>query len=183
MNAPRDPEGRKRQIARAAYELLPEVGVGGLTHRLVAARAEVPLGATTYYYKTLDDLIAAGLAHATAVLLDGLAAWAEVIAAGADLADTLADLTADYLRDRPRILVETELYLAAAHRPGLRPMARAWIDGLTGILTAHVSPDAARAAVVFIDGAVVYALICDRPIDTATLRESLAALLGAHRTA
>jgi DNA-binding transcriptional regulator YbjK len=181
LNARRDPEGRKRQIARAAYELLPEVGVGGLTHRLVAARAEVPLGATTYYYKTLDDLVAAGLTHATGVFVDELAAWADAIAAGADLADTLADLTAAYVRDRPRILVETELYLAAAHRPELRPMAHAWIDGLTAILAARVSPDAARAAVVFIDGAVVHALIYDRPIDTATLRESLAALLAAHR--
>jgi TetR/AcrR family transcriptional regulator, regulator of biofilm formation and stress response len=183
LNAARDPEGRKRHIARAVYELMPEVGVGGLTHRLVAARARVPLGATTYYYKTLDDLVAAGLAHATRVFLDELAAWGEAIAAGADLADTLAALTAGYVRDRPRMLVETELYLAAAHRPGLRPMARAWIDGLTEILAAHVSVEAARAAVVFIDGAVVSALICDRPIDTPALRESLAALLGAHRKA
>ncbi|MFB9840394.1 TetR/AcrR family transcriptional regulator, partial [Actinoallomurus acaciae] len=64
MTGRRDPEGRRRAIVDAACALIPEVGVGGLTHRAVAARAGVQLGSTTYHFATLDDLSRAALAHA-----------------------------------------------------------------------------------------------------------------------
>ena len=52
----RDPEARRREIVTAAAELIVEIGVDALTHRKVAARAGVPLGSTTQYFATLDDL-------------------------------------------------------------------------------------------------------------------------------
>lgn len=51
----RDPEARRREIVTAAAELIVEVGAEAVTHRMVAARADVPLGATTQYFDTLDD--------------------------------------------------------------------------------------------------------------------------------
>lgn len=36
-----------------------EVGPAAVTHRGIAARAEVPLAATTYYFDSLDDLVGA----------------------------------------------------------------------------------------------------------------------------
>src|SRR4051812_50203519 len=75
MGARRDPEGRKRALAEAVVEVVAEVGVGRTTHRMVAARAGVPLGATTYYFPTLGDLVAAGLALVSDSIAQDLEQW------------------------------------------------------------------------------------------------------------
>ncbi|GAA2430472.1 TetR/AcrR family transcriptional regulator [Streptomyces macrosporus] len=177
MSGRRDPEGRRRAIVEAACALIPEVGVGGLTHRLVAARAGVPLGATTYYFKTLDDLSEAALEHIARSSAEDLRAWAEALRGSADVAATVAALTEEYLADRPRALAEMELYLAAVHRPELRPLARAWFDGLVDVLGGHAGPVAAKAAAHLVDGALLHALSNERPLDTEGLATALRALL------
>jgi DNA-binding transcriptional regulator YbjK len=173
----RDPEGRRRRIVEAAVELIPEVGVAGLTHRLVAARAEVALGATTYYFTDLDELSAAALRHLTDRMAADLASWAAVLDASVDIPATLAALTAEYLADRRHALLETELYVAAARRPELRPLAQEWDDGLVRLLGAHADSAAARATAVFLCGVLVYAVVRDEPIDLPALTASLRKLL------
>ncbi|WP_345475627.1 TetR/AcrR family transcriptional regulator [Actinoallomurus oryzae] len=177
MTGRRDPEGRRRAIIEAACALIPEVGVGGLTHRAVAARAGVPLGATTYYFTSLDDLSQAALAYAARSAAESLRAWRRSLRAGDDVADTMAALTEEYLADRGRALTETELYLAAVRRPELRPLARTWFDGLVGLLSEYADPAAAKAAVFLIDGALLRALSDQQPLDTAGLATALRAVL------
>ncbi|WP_329235061.1 TetR family transcriptional regulator [Actinoallomurus sp. NBC_01490] len=172
MTGRRDPEGRRRAIIEAACALIPEVGVGGLTHRVVAARAGVPLGATTYYFTSLDDLSQTARSAA-----ESLRAWRRSLRAGDDVADTMAALTEEYLADRGRALTETELYLAAVRRPELRPLARTWFDGLVGLLGEYADPAAAAAAVFLIDGALPRALGDQQPLDTAGLATALRAVL------
>src|SRR4051812_7519765 len=82
MGARRDPEGRKRALAEAVVEVVAEVGVGRTTHRMVAARAGVPLGATTYYFPTLGDLVAAGLALVSDSIAQDLEQWRAAGAGG-----------------------------------------------------------------------------------------------------
>ncbi len=50
-------EQRRRQILEAALRIVVRDGVRGVRHRAVAAEAEVPLSATTYYFKDISDLI------------------------------------------------------------------------------------------------------------------------------
>jgi TetR/AcrR family transcriptional regulator, regulator of biofilm formation and stress response len=182
LTARRDPAGRRRAIIDAAAALVAEVGVDGLTHRLVAARAGVPLGATTYYFATLDDLRLTTLSHVCEINAAYLRSWAEAIRASADVAATLAELTADYLADRSRALADTELYLAAIRRPELRPQARIWFDGLVALLSERSGPAAATAAAYLIDGAIIRALSDQRPLAVAALATSLRALLGGENT-
>lgn len=56
-------ERRRAEIVAAAGEILLHEGFGAVGHRAVAARADVPLGATTYYFKSREDLVAQGLRH------------------------------------------------------------------------------------------------------------------------
>ncbi|GHE46846.1 DNA-binding transcriptional regulator [Streptosporangium violaceochromogenes] len=179
--ARRNPEERRRRIIQAALELIPEVGVGGLTHRLVAARADVPLGATTYYFTSLDDLAHTALTAAAELTAEGLRSWAEALRTGPDLPATLATLIDDYLGDRSRMLIWNELYAAAGHRPELRPLAREWSDGLTRLLAGYVDHQTARAVAAFIDGILLHALIHDRPLAPGTVAGSLAALMTPPR--
>jgi DNA-binding transcriptional regulator YbjK len=50
-------EGRRRDILIAALYVIAEGGTDAVTHRMVAARAEVPLGSLTYYFESREDLI------------------------------------------------------------------------------------------------------------------------------
>lgn len=51
-------EQRRLAILHAALRVLVRDGVRGLRHRAVAKEAEVPLSATTYYFKDIHDLLA-----------------------------------------------------------------------------------------------------------------------------
>jgi len=138
----------------------------------------VPLGATTYYFTSLDDLSRAALEHAAEVCAELLAAWAERLRGSGDPAATLTVLCGEYLADRPRALLETELYTAALRRPELRPAAAVWSEGLAGLLAGHAGPAAARAAVFLVDGALLHALTTGRPVDAPALEAGLRALLA-----
>ena len=50
-------EARRQAILDAALRIIIREGVRAVRHRAVAAEAEVPLSATTYYFKDISDLI------------------------------------------------------------------------------------------------------------------------------
>ncbi|RRJ85221.1 TetR/AcrR family transcriptional regulator [Aestuariirhabdus litorea] len=50
-------EQRRRTILEAALRVAIREGVRGIRHRAVAREANVPLSATTYYFKDINDLI------------------------------------------------------------------------------------------------------------------------------
>ena len=50
-------EQRRQAILDAAMRIVVREGVRAVRHRAVAAEAQVPLSATTYYFKDIDDLI------------------------------------------------------------------------------------------------------------------------------
>jgi DNA-binding transcriptional regulator YbjK len=152
--------------------------VGRTTHRAVAARAGVPLGATTYYFPTLNDMITAGLEAATQSAREELRSWSAEIRASTNPPRTLTELIARYLADRDRALLEYELYLAAARDAQLRPLAKLWLDGVRESLTPVAGEQAARAAAALIDGTVLGAIATGQDLDTADLEAGLARLLS-----
>lgn len=52
---------RRAQIVEAAAAYALEHGISALSHRQAAAAAKVPLGSTTYYFASLDELRAAAV--------------------------------------------------------------------------------------------------------------------------
>ncbi|MFI1990261.1 TetR/AcrR family transcriptional regulator [Actinoplanes sp. NPDC020271] len=158
-------------------EVIAEAGVGRTTHRAVAARAGLPLGATTYYFPTLDDLIAAGLRHATDQLRADLGEWAQRLAAAPDLPTELTALTREYLDDRRQVRIEYELCVAAARDSALRPIAETWMDGLPEILAPAVGADAARDICALLDGIILRALVMESELDGAGLTAAIRRLI------
>jgi DNA-binding transcriptional regulator YbjK len=130
LRGPNDPERRAR-IAKAAIQVVAERGIEGLTHRAVAAAAGVPLGSTTYHFATLDDLLEVALHEAAESNVRELREWERALAPDADFAAALADLVMGYIQELyPHTVVEYDLYVAAMHRPRLRPASAAWDDAL-----------------------------------------------------
>jgi len=174
----RDPAGRRRTIIDAATRVIADVGLAGLTHRRVAEVAEVPVGSTTYYFTDLDELRETALGAAAHASIASLDEWARALTDTTELPSALAQLTTDCLADHDRYRTLNELYVAASHRPELRQLARLWSDGLIAILEPRTGRTTAEAVAVFIDGALLHALITDEPLSIAVLTKSLAKLLN-----
>ena len=172
-----DPERRQR-IIDAAIRIVGAKGIAGLSHRSVAAEADVPLGSTTYHFKTLDELMVAALRQAN----EGFAKV--VVARGAledervDLAGELAGLLGEWLAgDRTSVELEYELYLAALRRPALQPIAAEWCQSLAERIALRTGPVTARALVALMDGICLQVLLTGASYDEAYAREVLARLI------
>ncbi|MFF8658669.1 TetR/AcrR family transcriptional regulator [Streptomyces huasconensis] len=173
-----DPERRQR-IIDAAIRVVGAKGIAGLSHRSVAAEADVPLGSTTYHFRTLDELLVAALRQSN----EG---FAKVMAAGGAFEDPDADIAAELARllgewfagERAGLELEYELYLAALRRPALRPVAAEWCQGLTEVLTPRTDPVTARALVALMDGISLEVLLTGGEYDEAYARDVLGRLLA-----
>lgn len=168
-----DPE-RRRRIIDAAIRVVGARGLAGLSHRTVAAEADVPLGSTTYHFKTLDDLMVAALRQANEGFAKAVAARCALEDPRTDLAGELAALTGEWLAgDRTGVELEYELYLAALRRPALRPVAAEWAQGFADLVARRTDPVTARALVALIDGICLQVLLTGVPYDEEYAREML----------
>ena len=104
-----DPEGRRRQIVRAAAELIPEVGLAKLTHRLVAQRAGVSLGSTTRYFANLDELRKSGLTEMSELLEEDLASTRARLEVEGVTAESLTEDIAEFLDQHELVRISIEL--------------------------------------------------------------------------
>lgn len=175
---PRDPAGRRQAIVEAAGRVIARHGLGALTHRRVAAEAEVPVGSTTYYFSDLGALREAALGYAATRSAEDLEQWRRELDQNADLPATLARLAAKYLTDRDRHRTLNELYLAATHRPELQPLAQLWPNGLVALLQPRVGRRAAAAIAMFLDGATLHALVTGTPPSVQALTDAISRLVA-----
>ncbi|GAA4959592.1 TetR/AcrR family transcriptional regulator [Actinoplanes utahensis] len=176
----RDPEARRAALASAAMEVIAECGVGRTTHRAVAARAGLPLGATTYYFPTLDDLIAAGLRHALDTMRADMQAWDVRLRAAPDMPEALTTLVQEYLTDRRQVRLEYELFVAAARDTTLRPIAEAWMAGLPAIVEDTYGHEAAHDICALLDGVILQAMVTGSELDAPRLTAALRKLTSSR---
>ncbi|WP_330303718.1 MULTISPECIES: TetR family transcriptional regulator [unclassified Streptomyces] len=172
-----DPERRQR-IIDAAIRVVGAKGLAGLSHRSVAAEADVPLGSTTYHFKTLDELMVAALRQANEGFAKVIAARGGLEDPRTDLAQELAGWMGEWLAgDRTGVELEYELYLAALRRPALRPVADQWARDLAEQLSRRTDPLTARALVALMDGICLQVLLTDVSYDEEYAREALSRLI------
>ncbi|MGI5351578.1 TetR/AcrR family transcriptional regulator [Streptomyces sp. CA-250714] len=174
-----DPERRQR-IIDAAIRLVELKGITALSHRSVAAEADVPLGSTTYHFASLDDLLVAALQQVTCGPQSAIENWDSELSGDEPLLDALTRILEEYASGaHGRIRLEYELYLAALRRPPLQPVAAAWIDDWVEVVGRHTDdPVTARALAALIDGLLLQFLLTDRPFDRAEVRSALARVVG-----
>ncbi|MGQ4417946.1 TetR/AcrR family transcriptional regulator [Streptomyces sp. SAS_269] len=170
--------GRRQRIIDAALRVVGEKGIAGLSHRTVAAEADVPLGSTTYHFATLDDLLVAALEQAGEGFGDVLDADGVLADPDADLAAGLARVLGEWLGgDRPGAELEYELYLAALRRPALRPVAARWTRRTAVRLAGRTDPETARALLALMDGICLQVLLTGGSYDEGYARTALARLI------
>ncbi|MDQ0797022.1 TetR/AcrR family transcriptional regulator [Streptomyces sp. B1I3] len=175
--------GRRERIIDAAIRVVAAEGIAGLSHRTVAAEADVPLGSTTYHFASLDELLVTALrrcnenfartVHESACLADPAVPTAEALT---------RLLEGWFAGGRGPMELEYELYLAALRRPALRAVAAEWADGLTEVIASRTDPATARALVALLDGISLQVLLTGGDFDAAHTREMLGRIVaGAGR--
>lgn len=154
--------GRRGVILDAALNLIARQGFASVTHRRVAAAADVPLGSTTYYFDSGEHLLREAFARHLASVSQELSAAATELKQAASL-DLLLDFmirfTEREVQDGAAIVIEYELVLFAARDESLAQMLHAWQDGLVSDLAEVLEEigagrpfEAARAVIQLVRG-------------------------------
>lgn len=173
-----DPEGRRRQIVHAAAALIPEVGLAKLTHRRVAERAGVSLGATTRYFANLEELRVAALTEMSEILEHDLAVTRERFERDGVSPETLTDDICEFLAEHELVRISIELVVAANADPTLRPLANLWSEGIVQLLATSLGEAVARGIVLIMDGATMHASVNETPLSREQLNSIFAAILA-----
>ncbi|WPN48218.1 TetR family transcriptional regulator [Pseudomonas sp. P8_241] len=137
-------EQRRQDILDAAMRIVVRDGVRAVRHRAVAAEAQVPLSATTYYFKDIDDLLTdtfaqyveRSAAYMAKLWVNNEGLLRDMIASGdgspqarSNLADDIARLMADYVHRqlvtrREHLLAEQAFRQEALLNPRLAVLVR-----------------------------------------------------------
>ena len=126
-------QGRREQILDATLRVIGRSGRESVTHRAVAEEAGVPLGSTTYYFDSRDDLLRQALEHVAAHEVERhrkLGEELRSVKSGRELADRLISNLVAEVEDRVAYIAEYELWLEAGRRPELREAAQSWCDAV-----------------------------------------------------
>lgn len=186
--SPRQDRSRRRREAllRAAIELLGETGARSVTHRAVAERAGLPLASTTYYFRSVHELVEEALKLHVAERVAELQGLAELAlgvdgASAADIAERLAEVLV--AAPTPILVAQYQMYLEAGRNPALQPAVAEALSafeglaaGVLGALGARRPEEAAEAFVALLDGFALHRLA--RPRDS---EREAAALFAAMR--
>ncbi len=166
-------ERRRQALVAAAAELLLEGGFDAVRHRSVATRAELPLASTTYYFESLDDLIARAVEFSGNAELDVMRHRIGDVSHRRRGAESTVDLVVDLLvgpdQDDPvareQLIARYERFVASARHPELRDVQlrlRSQLDDLLADVLRRsgrvVRQEQLRRVVAVVDGAVVGAL-------------------------
>ncbi|ORW24614.1 TetR/AcrR family transcriptional regulator [Mycobacterium palustre] len=175
MTAAVTPKGERRRYAlvSAAAELLAEGGFEAVRHRAVARRAGLPLASTTYYFSSLDDLIARAVEHIGMIEIAQLRARVNELSrrrrGPETTAEVLVDLLVGDLFDPSlveQLISRYERHIACTRLPALREtMRRSLRQRAEAVAEAiersgrSVHIELVRTLVCAVDGAVVSALV------------------------
>lgn len=166
--------GRRQRITDAAVRIIRERGIAGLSHRAVAAAADVPLGSTTYHFTSRDDLLTAALRQVNDAWLARVEEWVNRVDPAIPLADELTSLACEtLLAERGRVELEYELYFAGLRQPAVRPLAAECVERMVALMRRLVPDDTtARALTALLDGMLLQLLLTGRDDDAEQIREA-----------
>jgi DNA-binding transcriptional regulator YbjK len=130
---------RRIEIIDAAIAVMAQVGLAGLSMRVVANQAQLPLGALSYYFDDKSDLVAQAFQQLSDREIERVVRTAERLQPTMP-AEQLADLVADMIIDgftspQGAIVTRYELVTEASRDERLRPMFEAWYAAMVPALS------------------------------------------------
>lgn len=162
-----DPERRSR-ITDAALELIAAEGVAGMSHRKVAAHADVPLGSMTYHFANMDELLREAFRRFTS----SIATRFERRLATADDFDEAIEAVVDIIHEdvfatREDLVLTQEFYALTARRPDFGDVLDEWLRNSQHELQRHFDPTTARQIDALIEGLTMHRALSSHGYDRA----------------
>ncbi|MDA0183130.1 TetR family transcriptional regulator [Solirubrobacter phytolaccae] len=177
----------RESIVEATVRIVAREGVAAVTHRRVAAEAEVSLSSTTWHYATKADILEAALhwsADHEVARIGAIAERLDAFDVGA-WADELADWLLEQLGpEREATVALYRLQAELLGSPGALAVHRQWGRGLRALgdqVLGEASELDVRLVIAALDGLRMTALASgelDEPRVRAAVRRQLEALLG-----
>ncbi|WP_027503444.1 TetR/AcrR family transcriptional regulator [Rhodococcus sp. UNC363MFTsu5.1] len=192
MSSAATPKGERRRMAlvEAAADLMLEGGFEAVRHRAVAQRAGLPLASTTYYFESLDDLIARAVELSGSREMDAMRARIDEITQADRDAAAVVELIIELLvgpiegAAREHLIARYECFIASARHPQLQEVQRRlriqFDDALGEVLRRsgrQVRQEGLRRLICVVDGAVVGALSESDPDPEQLAREMLSEVI------
>lgn len=171
-----DPERRER-ILDATLDVLAEHGVSGLTHRLIAAQADVPLGSVTYHFSSLADLRAQAFERFVAEQSMQFEQLFQDVRNAEQLVEILTDLVHASPSRRRSARLGFELHLAALRDPELRALTTAWTEHSRRVMARFTSSDNADRLDALLEGMIMHSLLSTVPEPREKARAAIARTL------
>lgn len=182
MRARRTDPGRRDRLVDVTIDLIAEIGVVGVSHRKIAARADVPVGSLAYHFGGMHELLqeaftrfADSIADAFAERMNGAADAAEAEAAVVDLIHTVPGEAGN--RDQ---VITYELYTLAARDPTFREITRSWMHRSREVLEEHFDPRVARQLDALIEGMVLHRALDPAPPDRELAAEAVSKIVASQ---
>lgn len=151
-----DPDRRDR-IIDACLDVIARAGVAGTSHRKVAAEARVPLGAMTYYFDGIDELLREAFTRFAVTVSDRFERrMADAKDAEAARAAVIAIILEDVFGDDRELILSHELYTLAAREAAFRSITSAWMLRSRTALERHFDPETARLLDALIEGLTIH---------------------------
>ncbi|MGS2591225.1 TetR/AcrR family transcriptional regulator [Streptomyces hebeiensis] len=167
-----DPERRTR-ILDAALDVLVTDGAAGITHRKVAARADVPLGSVTYHFASLAALQAQAFSWYVEQRTAEFEGLFTAVRTHEDLVEVLVELVQGGPSRRRSAVLGFELHLAALRDPALRALTQKWTGDSRAVLARFTGPEVADRLDALLEGLILRALLTTEPEPREATREAI----------
>ena len=154
-------ESPRRAILGATLRVVAAGGIDAVTHRRVATEARVPLGSTTYYFRSRDEMLVEAFRQYMVDIRSMIDLLAEEYPENdlASFLDLLVVFTQREFQDPALVLAEYELSLFAVRNPELAEEVRAWQRTMVSLVAERLEQlgaerpiDAGRTLVAAIRG-------------------------------
>jgi DNA-binding transcriptional regulator YbjK len=173
-----DPDRRER-IIEACLDVIATEGVGGTSHRKVAAVADVPLGSMTYHFSGMNELLREALNRFGREVSDRFERRIAAATGPQEAAQAvLAIIAEDTPADARELVLTQELYTLAARDPSYRDITSAWMARSRAALERHFDPVTARLLGALIEGLSLHRALASEPSDTSVVAEAIERITG-----
>ncbi|MFI2242684.1 TetR/AcrR family transcriptional regulator [Streptomyces chrestomyceticus] len=162
----------------AALEVLVADGVAGITHRKVAARADVPLGSVTYHFASLAELCTRAFGMYIEQRTAEYEALFTQVTSREDLIEVLVELVQGGPSRHRSAVLGFELHLAALRDPALRALTQEWTKSSRAVLARLTNPETAARLDALLEGMIMHALLSTEPEPREETRAAIAQALG-----
>ncbi|AFA75610.1 putative transcriptional regulator, TetR family [Gordonia polyisoprenivorans VH2] len=176
---------RRQKLLDATIEIMAEQGLAAVTHRAVAAAAGLPASSTSYFFESIDELMAEAVTEAMDREVARLGALEGAFGDGPASAGRLIGSVVDFIRSEhdPHTVAQFEIYLYASRKPELRERVVTIIEATREIARRALNaagvenPLAADAMLAMIDGFSLHRIADPDSTDVEGLLLGLRALL------